>query len=345
MNGMIALDPDLLSVHRTNVRSTQNPSFRKIKESIRADAGANLIFTVSRESENHSWNVVDGFGTRLKAVQQLKAENTLDANPYSEVICRPVPWREDLDNRISSFRENTARGDVSFAEACDAVEDIRHDWERSCAVDKPSDSDFRQFADANGMTLSRSGYSRMRATHQLLLPVLPKSFYQGRALDSSARLLLTHRSEASRVIANTDQSLSSIILSKQDARSLYDEHFKKSAEKLDSPEMEPGKLIASVNKRLSGALCIEQNHFEARLKNKSLPPPPTPTPTPRDPLVQKAIDLVGDGSPGVIASHFDTADTFDSALLVMSNLDDKDVLALLEPIRNKIKTTQETTAV
>ncbi|WP_230971756.1 ParB family protein [Nitrogeniibacter aestuarii] len=103
-------------------RTTINPEFKAIKESIR-QRGFTDTLTVTRRTPEHPYMLSRGGNTRLRIVQQLWDE-TKDER-FRTIRCVFVPWVSEIDTFTAHLVENEARGDTSFFDKAMGVADLK----------------------------------------------------------------------------------------------------------------------------------------------------------------------------------------------------------------------------
>jgi ParB family protein of integrating conjugative element (PFGI_1 class) len=115
---------DKISFFEGNPRTSPNPKYVEIKESIRATGLDNPLPISHRPSDPEGQFIIyAGGNTRLRALKELW-EETKDPQ-FMKAKCRYIPFGSDLDARIMHARENDMRGDMTFIDSAKMILTIR----------------------------------------------------------------------------------------------------------------------------------------------------------------------------------------------------------------------------
>jgi ParB family protein of integrating conjugative element (PFGI_1 class) len=167
-----------------NPRTSQNPAFNEIKESIR-NRGLDHAPNVTRRSPNEKYMIKDGGNTRLRALQELFAE-TQDPRFFT-IDCLFYPWVSDRDQLIAHIIENEMRGSMTFIDRARAAMRIKADLEAE-AGEVFSIQKLANDITSLGWTLQRQTLYSMVYAHDVLLPYLPASLDTGLGRPSIAAI-------------------------------------------------------------------------------------------------------------------------------------------------------------
>jgi ParB family protein of integrating conjugative element (PFGI_1 class) len=182
---MDMVDVDHIAFYEGNPRTTRNPKYDEIKESIRATGQDNPLPISHRPGDPSSQYIIyAGGNTRLQILKELWAE-TGDAR-FQKAKCRYVPFGSDLEAQAMHLRENEMRGDMTFIDSAMTIQRIRHGLEAKLG-EKLS---YRKLEDelkvlgipkSNGL-LTRLDYAVMLHTH------IPKALHAGMGKHQIERL-------------------------------------------------------------------------------------------------------------------------------------------------------------
>ena len=179
---------DNLVPYGGNPRTTANPEFEAIKESIRY-RGLDHPPNVTRESPDKPYMIKDGGNTRLLALKELW-EETQDPR-YFTIDCMFHPWVSERDVLLAHIIENEMRGKMTFIDRARAAMRLKADLERETG----EPLGVRALADAItklGWSLQPPNLTAMIYAFESLLPWLPSTLDSGMgrpAINSTKRLL------------------------------------------------------------------------------------------------------------------------------------------------------------
>jgi ParB family protein of integrating conjugative element (PFGI_1 class) len=150
------LQVDQIDFYDRNPRTTPNPEFETIKESIRQKKRISSPLTVTRRPGAARYMLCEGGNTRLLIIKQLWEETGDLAFKKTIVIYRI--WRSESEVLSGHLIENIARGSMSFWEKAVGIERLRNDLEseRKLSI---SLRDFEAVLKQVGLPISRSTLS------------------------------------------------------------------------------------------------------------------------------------------------------------------------------------------
>ncbi len=166
---------DQLVPYAENPRTTQNPNYDDIKESIR-NRGLDHAPNITRKSPADPYMIKDGGNTRLAILKELW-EETSDTRFYN-LDCMFHPWTNDLDILVGHMVENEARGSMLFIERAIAANNIKQKIE-SEENTTLSVRELSRRITALGWTLAANTLSQLLYAYDTLFPVIPETFWGG----------------------------------------------------------------------------------------------------------------------------------------------------------------------
>lgn len=172
----MALTLDQLRPNPDNPRTSRNPRFDEIKESIRR-RGLDSIPKVTRDPEGEDVYIFsDGGNTRYQILCELWQETGDDRFYRLQTIFKPWPGR--LKCVIGHLAENEVRGDLTYIEKSFGIHKARTIWEgelgRSVTLRELS-----ELLNQEGYPIHNSTISRMEDTLKYLYPLLPNLLDKG----------------------------------------------------------------------------------------------------------------------------------------------------------------------
>lgn len=201
----IVVTLDQLKAYDNNPRTTQNPKFESIMQSIE-NRGLDHAPNISRRPGESHYIILDGGNTRLQILNMLYlkykelAENAQNdeerfqygdrANRFYKLECVFKPFKTESLALAGHMSENEERGETKFIEKAIAVQkfrDIYLEEDRQLAQAEGREFDnkplsTRALADRitkQGWTISQSYITRFDYTVDTLLPVIPNCLWAG----------------------------------------------------------------------------------------------------------------------------------------------------------------------
>ena len=117
---------DAIEPYHYNPRTGRNPRYHEIKESIRADGITNML-TVTRRDKLSKYTTYGGGNTRLMIAKELAAEGDARFATLQVVV---KAWPGDAQIITAQLAENENRGDITFWEKAQAVQQFRAEFEK-----------------------------------------------------------------------------------------------------------------------------------------------------------------------------------------------------------------------
>lgn len=117
---------DAIEPYHYNPRTSRNPRYHEIKESIRADGITNML-TVTRRDKLSKYTTYGGGNTRLMIAKELAAEGDARFATLQVVV---KAWPGDAQIITAQLAENENRGDITFWEKAQGVQQFRAEFEK-----------------------------------------------------------------------------------------------------------------------------------------------------------------------------------------------------------------------
>jgi len=172
-----------------NPRTTRNPKYDELKESIR-HRGLDTPPPVTRRPGEDKYRIRNGGNTRLEILNELYKE-TGDER-YFRFNCLFRPWdkqRGEIIALTGHLAENDLKGDLKFIERAIGVKKAKVLYEHESGGESISQRELARRLKADGYPVSQSHISRMLDTVEFLLPAIPSMLYSGLGVDRVSRIL------------------------------------------------------------------------------------------------------------------------------------------------------------
>ncbi len=172
-----------------NPRTTRNPKYDELKESIR-HRGLDTPPPVTRRPGEDKYRIRNGGNTRLEILNELYKE-TGDER-YFRFNCLFKPWdkqRGEIIALTGHLAENDLKGDLKFIERAIGVKKAKVLYEQESGGESISQRELARRLKADGYPVSQSHISRMLDTVEFLLPAIPSMLYSGLGVDRVSRIL------------------------------------------------------------------------------------------------------------------------------------------------------------
>lgn len=179
---------DVLPWH-DNPRTTRNPKYDELKESIR-HRGLDTPPPVTRRPGEDKYRIRNGGNTRLEILNDLYKE-TGDER-YFSFDCLFKPWdkqRGEIIALTGHLAENDLKGDLKFIERAIGVKKAKVLYEQESGGENISQRELARRLKADGYPVSQSHISKMLDTVEVLLPAIPSMLYSGLGVDRVSRIL------------------------------------------------------------------------------------------------------------------------------------------------------------
>lgn len=185
--------PMLLTLDETlpydeNPRTTRNPKYDDIKESIR-QRGLDTPPPVTRKPGEEKFRIRNGGNTRLAILNELYRET--GDEKFFRFHCLFRPWdavRGEIISLTGHLAENDLQGQLLFIERAIGVDKARALYEEE-AGESISQSELSRRLKADGYPISQPHISRMQDAIRYLLPIIPAMLYSGLGFDRVIKLL------------------------------------------------------------------------------------------------------------------------------------------------------------
>lgn len=187
---------DVLPWH-DNPRTTRNPKYDELKESIR-HRGLDTPPPVTRRPGEDKYRIRNGGNTRLEILNELYKE-TGDER-YFRFNCLFRPWdkqRGEIIALTGHLAENDLKGDLKFIERAIGVKKAKVLYEQESGGESISQRELARRLKADGYPVSQSHISKMLDTVEFLLPAIPSMLYSGLGVDRVSRILSLRKASLS----------------------------------------------------------------------------------------------------------------------------------------------------
>ncbi|WP_395478767.1 ParB family protein [Pseudomonas aeruginosa] len=171
-----------------NPRTTRNPKYDELKESIR-HRGLDTPPPVTRRPGEDKYRIRNGGNTRLEILNELYKE-TADER-YFRFNCLFRPWdkqRGEIIALTGHLAENDLKGDLKFIERAVGIQKAKAWYEEEKGEPVGIRELSRKLTD-DGYPVSPSHISKMLDTVEVLLPAIPSMLYSGLGVDRVSRIL------------------------------------------------------------------------------------------------------------------------------------------------------------
>ncbi len=171
-----------------NPRTTRNPKYDDIKESIR-QRGLDTPPPVTRKPGEEKFRIRNGGNTRLAILNELHRET--GDEKFFRFHCLFRPWdavRGDIISLTGHLAENDLQGQLLFIERAIGVDKARALYEEE-AGESISQRELVRRLGNDGYPVSQSHISKMNETIRHLLPVIPSLLYSGLGVDRITKIL------------------------------------------------------------------------------------------------------------------------------------------------------------
>ncbi|MCV4024195.1 ParB family protein [Pseudomonas aeruginosa] len=187
---------DVLPWH-DNPRTTRNPKYDELKESIR-HRGLDTPPPVTRRPGEDKYRIRNGGNTRLEILNELYKE-TGDER-YFSFDCLFKPWdkqRGEIIALTGHLAENDLKGDLKFIERAVGVQKAKFLYEQENGGESISQRELARRLKADGYPVSQSHISKMLDTIEVLAPAIPVMLYSGLGKPQIEKLLSLRKSASS----------------------------------------------------------------------------------------------------------------------------------------------------
>ncbi len=179
-----------------NPRTTRNPKYDELKESIR-HRGLDTPPPVTRRPGEDKYRIRNGGNTRLEILNELYKE-TADER-YFRFNCLFRPWdkqRGEIIALTGHLAENDLKGDLKFIERAVGIQKAKAWYEEEKGEPVGIRELSRKLTD-DGYPVSHSHISRMLDAVEILLPAIPVMLYSGLGKPQIEKLLSLRKSASS----------------------------------------------------------------------------------------------------------------------------------------------------
>lgn len=179
-----------------NPRTTRNPKYDELKESIR-HRGLDTPPPVTRRPGEDKYRIRNGGNTHLEILNELYKE-TGDER-YFRFNCLFRPWdkqRGEIIALTGHLAENDLKGDLKFIERAVGIQKAKALYEKEKGEPVGIRELSRKLTD-DGYPVSHSHISRMLDAVEILLPAIPVMLYSGLGKPQIEKLLSLRKSASS----------------------------------------------------------------------------------------------------------------------------------------------------
>lgn len=176
-----------LRPYQFNPRRSPNPQYAAIKASIR-QRGLDQPPGITRRPGEEHFIIRSGGNTRLAILNELWVE-TGEAR-FHTLLCLFRPWtaRGEILALTGHLAENELRGNLSYIERSQAVDQARQLYEQECGH-ALNQRELAERLTADGYPVDQPAISRMGDTLHYLLPAIPDALYAGLGRPQIGKLL------------------------------------------------------------------------------------------------------------------------------------------------------------
>lgn len=220
----MVLTLDQMAPNPDNPRTSRNPKYDEIKESIR-HKGLATVAVVTRDPDLPNVFIFsDGGNTRHKILSELWEETGEQRFFRHTVIFKPWPGR--LKCVIGHLVENEVRGQLAFIEKAFGIQKARRIYEEQVGK-SVSLREFETLLAEEGLPTDKSSISRMENTITFLHPYMPNLLASGLG-SPQIRHLLSLRNDAEKIWCEYALTVS--------PERPFDSVFGECCKKFDSPD-------------------------------------------------------------------------------------------------------------
>ena len=172
---------DQIEVYAHNPRTSQNPRYEELKASIAINGITNML-TVSRRSPQDKYSPYGGGNTRLIIAKELHAAGD---QRFASLKVLVKKWRGDADVISQHLQENELRGDITFFEKAQGVNQFRLELEKNLTAGVLSAGDLNKELKARGLNFGVKTIQNFQFAIEHLQPVGP--WVKARAVNETLR--------------------------------------------------------------------------------------------------------------------------------------------------------------
>lgn len=165
----MVLPIDAIEPYEHNPRTSANPNYENIKESIRADGITNML-TVTRRHQHAKYTTYGGGNTRLRIAKELHAAGD-ERFANLQVVFKA--WPGDAQVITAHLIENENRGDITFWEKAQGVEMFKAEFEREKAGKPLTASDLNRELKQRGLNYGIKTLQNFAFSIQHFAPIGP----------------------------------------------------------------------------------------------------------------------------------------------------------------------------
>ncbi|MFJ2453985.1 ParB family protein [Pseudomonas protegens] len=172
----------------TNPRTTRNPKYDEIKDSIK-NRGLDTPPPVTRRPGEEKYRIRNGGNTRLSILKELYQET--GDEKYFRFNCLFRPWdqaRGEIIALTGHLAENDMQGQLLFIERAIGIDNAKALYEAETG-EKVGVRELSRRLTADGYPVSPSHISRMQDAIRHLLPAIPGLLYSGLGVDRITKIL------------------------------------------------------------------------------------------------------------------------------------------------------------
>lgn len=171
----ISVTLDQLRAFDANPRTTRNPKFDEIKESIMMRGLDSPPQITKRPNEEH-FIIRNGGNTRLQILNELWKE-TKDEK-FFRIQCLFRPWESEVSTLVGHLAENELHGTLLFVEKALGIKSAKEMFEKEEGK-KISQRELSKRLSESGFPVSFGQISKMLDCVENLLPAIPNILYAG----------------------------------------------------------------------------------------------------------------------------------------------------------------------
>ncbi|MDD1954276.1 ParB N-terminal domain-containing protein [Pseudomonas sp. 8209] len=197
MSDPIADTPLVLTVEQVlpwedNPRTTRNPRYDELKESIR-HRGLDTPPPVTRRPGEEKYRIRNGGNTRITILKELFQETGDERFQRINVLFRPWDQIRGEIVMLTGHLAEDLKGELKFIERAVAVGRAKALYEEESG-ETISQRELARRLSKDGYPISQSHISRMLDTLQFLLPAVPGLLYSGLGIDRITKIIALRKS-------------------------------------------------------------------------------------------------------------------------------------------------------
>ena len=187
---LICVEIDQVNLYERNPRTTKNPEYTRIRQSI-VRHGIEQPLIVTRRPDEDAYVVKAGGNTRLQILKELYA--TSSDPSYSMVNCIEVGWEDESAILLGHLRENILRGKLTFVDQAAAICALSAMIAEEKGESQLTIRDLQLALEQQGYPISSCSLSYMRYAADFLMSAMPVALSDGLGRRDVEKIRNLHR--------------------------------------------------------------------------------------------------------------------------------------------------------